>query len=111
MSISGENAAEASDGEEEVYINEEDIIHEVTIDDEGAFRSLYCYPKLPLPLHTCELLITTSACLVQIYPTAMRMMMPATGWVRWRVLSLFWCHLLGSQGITSNFFFICYCSI
>jgi hypothetical protein len=40
MSISGETPGEGSDGEEEVYINEEDIIHEVAIDDEGAFLLL-----------------------------------------------------------------------
>ncbi|CAO2207510.1 unnamed protein product [Urochloa humidicola] len=34
MSISGELPGEGSDGEEEVFINEEDIIHEITIDDE-----------------------------------------------------------------------------
>jgi WD40 repeat protein len=34
MGISGENPGEGSDSEEEVYINEEDIIHEVAIDDE-----------------------------------------------------------------------------
>jgi len=33
MSISGELPAEGSDGEE-VFINEEDIIHEITIDEE-----------------------------------------------------------------------------
>lgn len=35
MSISGELPGEGSDGEEEVFINEEDIINEITIDDEG----------------------------------------------------------------------------
>jgi hypothetical protein len=35
MSISGELPGEGSDGEEEVFINEEDIIHEITIDEEG----------------------------------------------------------------------------
>jgi hypothetical protein len=40
MGISGENPSEGSDGEEEVYINKEDIIREVAIDDEGAFLLL-----------------------------------------------------------------------
>jgi angio-associated migratory cell protein len=35
MSISGELPGEGSDGEEEVFIDEEDIIHEITIDEEG----------------------------------------------------------------------------
>jgi hypothetical protein len=35
MSISGELPGGGSDGEEEVFINEEDIIHEITIDEEG----------------------------------------------------------------------------
>jgi hypothetical protein len=35
MSVSGELTGEGSDGEEEVFINEEDIINEITIDDEG----------------------------------------------------------------------------
>jgi hypothetical protein len=39
MGISGENPSEGSD-EEEVYINKEDIIREVAIDDEGAFLLL-----------------------------------------------------------------------
>ncbi|AQK97996.1 transducin family protein / WD-40 repeat family protein [Zea mays] len=34
MSISGELPGEGSDGEEEVFIDEEDIIHEITIDEE-----------------------------------------------------------------------------
>ncbi|OEL25790.1 Angio-associated migratory cell protein [Dichanthelium oligosanthes] len=34
MSISGELPGEGSDGEEEVFVNEEDIIHEITVDDE-----------------------------------------------------------------------------
>lgn len=38
MSISGEHPGEGSDGEEEVFINEEDILHEITVDDEGYFR-------------------------------------------------------------------------
>ena len=36
MSISGELPGEGSDGEEEVFINEEDIIHEITIDEQGG---------------------------------------------------------------------------
>jgi hypothetical protein len=37
MSISGEvPAGEGSDGEE-VFINEEDIIHEIPIDEEGLY--------------------------------------------------------------------------
>jgi hypothetical protein len=39
-SASGENPGEGSNNEEEVYINEEDIIHEVTFDDEGDFLLL-----------------------------------------------------------------------
>lgn len=34
MNLPGDNPSEGSDGEEDVFINEEDIIHEVAIDDE-----------------------------------------------------------------------------
>lgn len=39
MNIAGDNPGEGSDGEE-VFINEEDIIHEVIMDDEGALLLL-----------------------------------------------------------------------
>jgi hypothetical protein len=90
-SASGENPGEGSNGEEEVYINEEDIIHEVTIDDEGAFLLLPV--QAPFISFACcfgengFLLIT--ACPIQISPTAMRMRMTATGWVRWRASFFF----------------------
>jgi hypothetical protein len=59
--------------------------------------SFYCQPKLlsspRLLLDACFIisfgedgygLLLITACPIQISPTAMRMMMTATGWVRWR---------------------------
>ena len=77
MSISGELPADGSDGEE-VFINEEDIIHEITIDEEGgsAVKCLACL------LHRCRCLLSLLLPF-QIFPTATTTMKTAaTGWVR-----------------------------
>jgi hypothetical protein len=89
--------------------------------------SFYCQPKLPSSprflLDACFIIISfgedgyglllITACPIQISPTAMRMMMTATGWVRWRTsffpvlvveepgsFNLLWMfHLFGRQRI------------
>nr|ACG46996.1 hypothetical protein [Zea mays] len=48
MSISGELPGEGSDGEEEVFIDEEDIIHEITIDEEDLLHAVIYFALLAI---------------------------------------------------------------
>ena len=79
MSISGEVPDEGSDGEE-VFIDEQDIIQEIHLDEEGQQFSSSCLAasRLFLPF-ACSVL---TAVLVQISPT-MTMMMTMRKTKRW----------------------------